>query len=135
MILNHHFKVEKMCSVPMIEKAKCLHLYSRAKVNMNTLGSVIASSLCWWRYYYDNMRCVIPSLVEVEEEEEFISEAGELVRGGEGCGGGEEGGAGAEICDHGVHSLVTSEKMEIKKRARVDVCKLLQQENLLVQEK
>lgn len=106
---------------------------------MNTSGSVNASSLCWCWYYYDNVRSVIPSLVEVEEEEEFISEAGELVRGGEGCGGGEEGGAGAEVCDHGVHSLETSQKMEIKtkntERDRVDACKLLQQENLLVQEK
>lgn len=68
--------------------------------------------MCWWWYYDDNVRSVIPSLVEVEEEEEFISEAGELVRG-EGCGGEEEGGAGAEICDHGVHSLETSEKTEI----------------------
>lgn len=78
---------------------------------MNTSGSVNVSSLCWWWQYYHNVRSVIPSLVEVEEEEEFISEAGELVRGGEGRGGGEEGGAGAEICDHGVHSLLAREKI------------------------
>lgn len=43
------------------------------------------------------VRRVSPSLVEVEEEEELISEAGELVRGAEGSRGGEEGGTGAQV--------------------------------------
>lgn len=40
---------------------------------------------------------VLPSLVEVEEEEQLISEAGKLMRGGEGPRGGEKGGTGAQI--------------------------------------
>lgn len=48
----------------------------------------------------------IPSLVEVEEEEDFIPKAGHLMRGGEGCRGGQKGGAGAKVCDDGVHPLV-----------------------------
>lgn len=47
-----------------------------------------------------------PPLVEVEEEEDFIPEAGELMRGGEGCRGGEKGGAGAKVCDDGVRPPV-----------------------------
>lgn len=43
------------------------------------------------------LSCVTPSLVEVEEEKELISEAGELMRGGEGSSGGEKGGTGAQI--------------------------------------
>lgn len=39
----------------------------------------------------------VPSLVEVEEEEELVPEAGKLMRRGEGSRGGEEGGAGAQI--------------------------------------
>lgn len=48
---------------------------------------------------------VLPSLVEVEEEEELISEAGKLMRGGEGPRRVEKGGAGAQIRDQRVHSL------------------------------
>lgn len=40
---------------------------------------------------------VLPSLVEVEEEEEFISEVGKLMRGGYGYRSGEKGGTGAQI--------------------------------------
>lgn len=40
---------------------------------------------------------VLPSLVEVEEEEELVSEAGKLMRGGEGCRKGEKGGTGAQV--------------------------------------
>lgn len=44
------------------------------------------------------VHCVsIPSLVKVEEEEEFVSEAGKLVGGGERCGGGEEEGERTRI--------------------------------------
>lgn len=57
------------------------------------------------------MCSVIPSLVEVEEEEDFIPEAGELMGRGEGCeGGGEKGGAGAKVCDDGVRPLVAGEE-------------------------
>lgn len=40
---------------------------------------------------------VLPSLVEVEDEEELISEAGKLMRGGEVSRRGEKGGTGAQI--------------------------------------
>lgn len=49
---------------------------------------------------------VLPSLVEIEEEEEFIPEVGKLMRGGEGHRSEEKGGTGAQICDQRVHSLV-----------------------------
>lgn len=49
---------------------------------------------------------ILPSLVEVEEEEQLVSEAGKLMRGGEGSGGGEKGGTGADIRYQRVHSLV-----------------------------
>ncbi len=44
-----------------------------------------------------SIACVLPSLVEVEEEEELISEAGKLMRGGEGPRKGEKGGTGTQI--------------------------------------
>lgn len=47
--------------------------------------------------------CVIPSLVEVQEEQDFISEAGKVMRRGDGYG--EKGGNEAQICDQCVHSL------------------------------
>lgn len=56
------------------------------------------------------MCSVIPSLVEVEEEEDFIPEAGELMGRGEGCGGGEKGGAGAKVGDDSVRPLVAGEE-------------------------
>lgn len=55
---------------------------------------------------------VLPSLVEVEEEEELVSEAGELMRWREGSRGGEKGGTGAQIWDQGVHSLVEKREVE-----------------------
>lgn len=55
-----------------------------------------------------NMCGVPPSLVEVEEEEELISEEGELMRRGDGEGRGEKGGAGTQICDQCVRPLLGS---------------------------
>lgn len=52
------------------------------------------------------VQSVLPSLVQVKDEEEFISEVGKLMRGGEGYWRGEKGGTGAQICDQGVDSLV-----------------------------
>lgn len=46
------------------------------------------------------------SLVEVEEEEDFIPEAGELMRGGEGCRGGKKGSAAAQVRDDSVRPPV-----------------------------
>lgn len=42
-------------------------------------------------------QCETPSLVEVEEEQELISEAGKLMRGREGSRRGEKGGTGAQV--------------------------------------
>lgn len=55
-----------------------------------------------------NVCGVPPSLVEVQEEEELVSEAGEVMRRGDGKGRGEKGGAGAHICDQRVRPLVGS---------------------------
>lgn len=54
------------------------------------------------------MSVVLPSLVEEEDEEEFISEEGELMRRGDRKGRGEKGDSAAQICDQSVRPLVAS---------------------------
>ena len=71
----------------------------------DTLASLLGSPNVVHLYIQHGLH-VLPSLVEVEEEQQLISEAGELMGGGEGSGGGEKGGAGAQIWDQRVHSLV-----------------------------
>lgn len=46
----------------------------------------------WYRVW-----TVLPSLAQVEEEEELISEVRKLMRGGDGYRRGEKGGTGAQI--------------------------------------
>lgn len=52
------------------------------------------------------MCAVLPLLPEADEEEEFISEVGELMRGGDTKGRREKGGTGAQVCDQSVRPLL-----------------------------
>lgn len=69
-------------------------------------------TLTVWMWMFCALQYV-PSLVEVQEEEQFVPEAGKLMRGGERCRGGEEGGAAAQIWDQRVDSLVRRGEAEL----------------------
>lgn len=97
----------------------CIVFFVRSGLPRDTWSQTLEShSVYMFSVYFMCMFCSIvcvvflPSLVEVEEEEKFISEAGELMRGGEGSRRGEKGGTGAQIWDQRVHSLVERQRGE-----------------------
>lgn len=83
------------------KRAQCNKMLSNSCSSLSLLFPAVAA-----RFSSSSLEGKTPSLVEVEEEEDFIPEAGELMGGGEGCRGGEKGCAGAKVCDDSVRPPV-----------------------------